>query len=265
MCTVMLAWQTDATFPIILAANRDEFLDRPSAPPKFHRMRTRLPCIAPQDLRRGGTWIGMNERRVVAAITNRDCEISGIGRRSRGSIVARALAAASAVDAAVALAAIDPAEFRPFHLVVADVTHAFLLWCDGATLRTNVLTPGVHTVTQRDLGASDSPRRVARHFAGIPLDRRALGTPLETVLAQHDPHDPYQGACVHDGDDYGTHSSTVIAVSAVGICGYRYTDGPPCSAPWQTVSSPTPTGSSWSPEAFHDHPIDDPWSLYPIV
>lgn len=264
MCTVMLAWNLYHDLPLILAANRDEFHDRPAISPKLHRSETGHPCIAPQDLRRGGTWIGMNEHRMVAAITNRDWSIEGVGKRTRGSIVACALAAPSASEAVAAFTALDPAEFRPFHLIVADTAHAFVLWCDGTALHTNALSPGMHIVTQRDFGASSPIRRVARHFTGLPRDSQALLPALQSALAQHDRQDPYHGTCVHD-DDYGTRSSTIIGFGRLGHLFYDYTDGPPCTARWRSVDVPGKEyhEPGWSTGIFCEKPIADPWVLDP--
>lgn len=69
MCTVILGLGTHAEVPLWVAANRDEFYDRPSTPPAVSGPRG-LPLFAPRDLRQGGTWIGVSRRGVFAALTN---------------------------------------------------------------------------------------------------------------------------------------------------------------------------------------------------
>jgi len=73
----------------ILGANRDEAYDRPFSPPM--RWEGGTPFWAPRDDRDGGTWIGLNDNGLVAAITNLSREKSEEGRASRGHLVAGAL------------------------------------------------------------------------------------------------------------------------------------------------------------------------------
>lgn len=74
----------------ILGANRDEVYDRPFSPPM--RWEGATPFRAPRDDRDGGTWIGVNDNGLIAAITNLSRLPSVEGRASRGHLVAGALA-----------------------------------------------------------------------------------------------------------------------------------------------------------------------------
>jgi hypothetical protein len=77
----------------ILGANRDEAYDRPFSPPMRWEAETpsAIPFRAPRDDRDGGTWIGVNDNGLVAAITNLSRLPSEEGRASRGHLVAGAL------------------------------------------------------------------------------------------------------------------------------------------------------------------------------
>ncbi|MBI2482961.1 NRDE family protein [Candidatus Uhrbacteria bacterium] len=273
MCTVALAWNPGTLVPLLCIANRDEFYDRPSAPPRIHRIDTDLPCIAPQDLRRGGTWIGMNAVRMCAALTNRDGAPPGLGRRSRGQLVPFALAHRSPHIAVEVLRALDPAAFRPFHLVLANPEEAYLLWSDGRTIKERAITPGTLIITQRSLGAAPVDRAVATYLAPVQRfhpkhaqekdhPQGDLSDALLRSIAAHDPHHVYDGPCVHD-DDYGTRSSAMIIVHQDGAMEYHYTDGPPCNAPWQSI--PHAVGATrehwWQTIAAAPHAITDPWAL----
>ena len=57
MCLVLFAWQAHPRFPLVLAANRDEFHQRPSAPADFWPDSPGL--LAGRDLQAGGTWMGV--------------------------------------------------------------------------------------------------------------------------------------------------------------------------------------------------------------
>lgn len=142
MCTLVFAWQVFETTPLAVAANRDEALDRPAEPPGVYQTDPRV--IAPRDASAGGTWIGYNAHGLFVAITNRWVDLAG--ERSRGVLVADALAASSATAAVdVVREAVAADTYAGFTLVVADDDRAALLEYDGE-LRVTDLTPGVHVV-----------------------------------------------------------------------------------------------------------------------
>lgn len=68
MCIILLAREAHPDYPLILAANRDEFYERPTARAAFWE--DERDVLAGRDLERGGTWLGVTKRGRVAAITN---------------------------------------------------------------------------------------------------------------------------------------------------------------------------------------------------
>jgi uncharacterized protein with NRDE domain len=127
MCTVVLLRRPGHDWPLIIAANRDEMADRPSAAPSRH-WPDRDNVTAGLDKLAGGTWIGVNDDGVVAAALNR---VGGLGPhpefRSRGELPLEALDHAEAKVAAEALSNLEPGAYRPFNLIVADAFDAFWL------------------------------------------------------------------------------------------------------------------------------------------
>lgn len=90
MCLIALAHRVHPRFPLLLAANRDEFTDRPAAPAHFWPDAPHL--LAGRDLRAGGTWLGITRTGRFAAITNhRDLRRPPVGGPSRGGLVRAAL------------------------------------------------------------------------------------------------------------------------------------------------------------------------------
>src|SRR5919199_1645384 len=86
MCIVLLAYKTHPVYPLILAANRDEFYERPTAQAWFWEDAPGL--LAGRDLERGGTWLGVTETGRLAAVTNfREPEQRIADAPSRGLLV----------------------------------------------------------------------------------------------------------------------------------------------------------------------------------
>ncbi|WP_129115146.1 NRDE family protein [Halegenticoccus tardaugens] len=243
MCTLTLAWRVFPDAPVVVAANRDEALGRPSAPPS--RIEDDPIVVAPRDLEAGGTWLGYNEHGLLVGITNR--WVSGLeSERSRGLLVRDALRHETAEDAARYVErAVSDDEYEGFNLVLADAEAAVLFEWDGY-LRVRQYEPGVHVVV--NVGTDDSffvpdgrPEIGKRQAENARKVREALSPePGESsegwldragaVLGDHE-----YGVCVH-GDGYGTRSSSLIALREEGEV-HRFADGPPCETPYRRIES----------------------------
>lgn len=90
MCLITLAYNVHATYPFILAANRDEFRERAAQPAHFWEDAQHV--LAGRDLKAGGTWLGITRSGRFAAITNyRDLRRTPVNGPSRGQLVRAAL------------------------------------------------------------------------------------------------------------------------------------------------------------------------------
>ena len=70
MCSVVILYRPGHRWPVLLAANRDEMAGRPWKPPARH-WPERADVTAGLDEKAGGTWLGLNDYGVVAAVLNR--------------------------------------------------------------------------------------------------------------------------------------------------------------------------------------------------
>ena len=85
MCLLIFAFQSHPRYPLLLAANRDEFHARPTRPSRFWEEHPQL--LAGKDLEAGGTWMGVTRQGRFAAITNfRDPARTAPAPRSRGDL-----------------------------------------------------------------------------------------------------------------------------------------------------------------------------------
>ncbi|PSQ57395.1 hypothetical protein BRD22_02395 [Halobacteriales archaeon SW_8_68_21] len=251
MCTLTLAWRTFADAPVTLAATRDEALDRPSEPPAVRDGGGSGPrYVAPRDAEVGGTWIGLAESGLVAAVTNRWLNADREGDRSRGLLVRDCLTADSAENAVRTVENdLDGRTYDGFNLVLADGRAAFLMTYDGRLVVTR-LNPGVHVVgnvggvvngtdrfaipeRRREFGEerADSARRIAAALVPEPGESEASWLDRASgVLTDHE-----YDACLH-GDAFGTRSFTRIRTGEDPAVAYA--DGPPCETPTEPVSLP---------------------------
>ena len=87
MCILFIANKMRDDYPLIIAANRDEFYARPTAPSTFWKSHPHL--LAGQDLEADGTWMGVTRNGKIAALTNvRDPHNINKNAVSRGELVA---------------------------------------------------------------------------------------------------------------------------------------------------------------------------------
>ena len=125
MCTLVISCRQESQWPIIIGSNRDEMADRPWLPPDRH-WPDRPDVIAGLDQQAWGSWLGMNDYGVVAAVNNRNGSLGAqIDKRSRGELVLESLDHSAAADAVDALIQLNPAAYRPFNLLIADAHDAF--------------------------------------------------------------------------------------------------------------------------------------------
>ena len=69
MCLIVFAWKVHPDYPLVVAANRDEFRHRPAQ--AAHWWDDVPGVLAGRDLEAGGTWIGVARQGRFAALTNR--------------------------------------------------------------------------------------------------------------------------------------------------------------------------------------------------
>ncbi|MBI5507412.1 MAG: NRDE family protein [Deltaproteobacteria bacterium] len=246
MCLLAVAFRVHPDAPLIVAANRDELHARPATPlTVLQRQRPRI--LGGRDQQAGGTWLAVNERGVVAGLTNMPGRPSPHGRRSRGFLPLLLAAKDSAADGVKALeASTRPGEFNPCWLLVGDPRSLF--YVDMTNARGPVVTEleaGLHVMENRPLGSISSKAEWVQE-ALMPIGRLFgpdLVDHLQHLLASHvipdqtsaaEPDRPpaSRAPCVHLGA-YGTRAATVVVVPPDGRRPPEIwaADGPPCVTP----------------------------------
>ncbi len=229
MCLIVFAWQVIPGVPLIAAANRDEFYDRPASAADSWPEAPNV--IAGRDLKAGGTWMGITQQGQdgarFAAITN----IRGpLERRtdapSRGALVADFLAGDMTAQAYIAHIAAASGQYNGFNLVLGDRGGLYWFSNRGAEDARNgkPLEPGIYGVSN---GLLDAPWpkvvRTKAQFAsllcqGAPED--AYFEMLADTTRAPDARLPDTGIAIEierqlsavciETPGYGTRTSTVV-------------------------------------------------------
>ncbi len=240
MCTLLVGIDRPRPGMLLLGANRDEALNRPALPPHILVREPRI--VAGRDSLAGGTWLGVQQTRFVAALLNRMApeaegarwSAGGEPDRSRGLLCLDAL---RMDDARHALDWVGDevltCRYAPFTLFLADETGAWCAYWDGQALRREELRPGWHVITHVD---ADDPFDARTDLAHTLL-RQAPPRSLEDMAPVLASHDGQRGICLH-ADGHGTVSSTLVGLTWVDTSAARllHAGGRPCVTPYQDLS-----------------------------
>jgi uncharacterized protein with NRDE domain len=237
MCLLMLAWQAHPRYRLVVAANRDEFHDRPAAP--LAKWPPPAEMIAGRDLRAQGTWLGIDRTRRFGVITNfRELQPARAGAPSRGGLIPDYLGAhtgSAALPPGEFLGELEPRaqQYSGFNLLLSDGDS---LWyaSNRATPFARRLSPGVYGLSNELL---DTPwpklQRVRAGFESwLGEPQPAPVTQLFALLADRTPAAsppttgntgglPADWARVLSAPfvlhpQYGTRSSTVVLLEPDG-------------------------------------------------
>src|SRR5262245_51954494 len=230
-------------YPVIIAANRDEHFDRPTAPPALWSTEPKI--LAGKDLLAGGTWLGVNEHGLLVGILNRRSN----GRpdtlnetRSRGLLCLDLLSLKSAADAHVFMDR-HQEPYQPFTVVFVDSSEARIAYNVGQHVTAHKLDEGLHVYSSASEFAvrSEKINRAHVQFARVLeearsncSDKAAWVRSLRRVLGDHTQgngsNDARDAICVH-GDLAGTVSSTIIFLDQLEQRFHTFNcPGPPCQA-----------------------------------
>lgn len=224
MCTLTIARDVFDKYPLVVAANRDELLDRPSERPQSYE-ESGLHILAPKDLQRGGTWMGVNSAGLFAGITNRIDVKSTRGCKSRGSLVVSALRNVNAQNAYDELmGALSANDFNGFNLVVADRKKSFLIQGNKKQITGQPIEESFWVVSNQGVGCSipTTSRRVnnaLRYWHDADVDEKE--PTVENLSGLLNVHDAWRyGTCINQPkQNYGTKSSSIILL---GENGWKY-------------------------------------------
>jgi len=247
MCTAVILRRPEHEWPLLIAANRDEMIDRPWLPPARH-WPDRPETVGGQDTLSGGSWLGVNDHGVVVGVLNRTGTLGPVdGKRSRGELVLEALDHADASEAAEAMGNIDPHAYRSFNLFIADDRDAYWLAARNGAMSVKVypVPEGVSILTSQDLNTERAPRigtfRPLFQAAAAPDPAMDDWREWERLMASGLPRpddEPDEAMSIVTDRGYGTVSSSLIALPRKepgAKTRWRFAAGRPGAAPYESV------------------------------
>jgi len=159
MCLIALAWQAHPDYPLIVAANRDEFYRRPATPARFWEDSPSV--LAGRDRLAGGTWMGVTRSGRFAALTNFREPGAVAGERSRGLLVSTYLEGAEDPLAYAGRVAAEGAAYSGFSLLLGTPDELIVVSNRGAAPQH--VTAGVHALSNHQLDTPWPKVEKARH------------------------------------------------------------------------------------------------------
>ena len=231
MCLLVLAWQIHPRYRLVVAANRDEFHERPTA--AMARWPSPDDIIAGRDLRAGGTWLAMDRARRFGIVTNfRDLQPPAPDAPSRGNLIPNYLRNTAGAQRYLEELRPNAAAYSGFNLLLTDSDS---LWyaSNRADRFAKLLPPGIYGLSNEFL---DTPwpklQRVRRRFD--PLLMRGDEVSKDELFAILS--DPTQAGINEElpktglspeweqmlsspfirNEDYGTRCSTIVLLEPSG-------------------------------------------------
>jgi uncharacterized protein with NRDE domain len=223
MCLILIAVDQHPEYPLVIAANRDEYYQRPTLP--LHFWKDQPDILAGRDLEKGGTWFGINRNGAIAAVTNTRAERKIHGDLiSRGSLVSDFLRDRVSVDQYLSDLRNNIGSYDGFNLLLGDNNGLYMMGTGHPEVIK--LEPGLHGISNGNIG-SNWPKAIK----GMSLLKNILAENKEidnnaifALLADQQLSDTDSVSSTDDGvetnhmivpifikgEQYGTRSSTIL-------------------------------------------------------
>ena len=227
MCLVLVVWRTHPQYPCFVAANRDEFHARPTAPAAWWPDHSQI--LAGRDLEAGGTWLGMTRTGRFAALTNyRDPEQRQTQAPSRGALVTYMLESGVSVAEGLAYLRAEGPDYKGFNMIFSDGERLGIFESTRGAGRE--LGPGIYGLSNHLLDTPWPKVQKAKSRLQAALSNITDTAPLLALLRDDRPAPdaqlPQTGVSVEwerllssafvRAQDYGTRCSTIIRIDAQG-------------------------------------------------
>ena len=213
MCLLAIQYKLVPDAPVLVAANREEFFERPSLQPSIQSGKPRVLCGLDQQA--NGTWLGVNQHGLFVAICNRRRQVPMYPTRSRGVLCKELLRCDSALAARdKAMEEMSTGKYDGANFVAVDAESG---WCVHAAddINASEMSPGLNIIS--NAGDLNNPQCERSELARRLLTLQTLDSPVKFLaiaskVFARPPSPPGRPSIVMRGSDHGTVSSTLIAL-----------------------------------------------------
>ena len=232
MCLIVFSWQPEAEYPLIIAANRDEFYRRPTKP--VHFWQDHPDIIGGRDLEAGGTWMAFNRDGRFAAVTNYREMPPPPGKLSRGQLVSDYLqnshSASEYLHSVSAVIEEDEGTWSGFNLLAGDSSGLYYYSNRSRSIQT--LEPGLYGLSNHLLDTPWPKVKKTKEDLQALLDSHNYAAPERIVSVMHDatqyadnklpstglklPTERMLSSCFIASPDYGTRNTSALILHNSG-------------------------------------------------
>jgi len=228
MCLILLAYHVHPAYRVIMAANRDEFYNRPAAPLDYWPGNPQI--LAGRDMAGNGTWMGVTRSGRMAAITNyRDPLSIKATAPSRGHLVADFLTGEQTPSDYLAEVRKNAGDYNGFNLIVGNADTLYYFSNHGQGIEQ--VPPGIHGLSNHLLNTdwpkvSSGKKRLANLIKDSQVEPDSLFELLLDQTVAPDDRLPNTGvdrqwerilsAIFITSPGYGTRCSSVLTIGNRG-------------------------------------------------
>ncbi|USE36481.1 NRDE family protein [Endozoicomonas sp. SCSIO W0465] len=226
MCLIVFSWQPDSQYPLILAANRDEFYRRPTQAVDFWKDWPDV--FGGRDLEAGGSWMAINRNGRFAAVTNYRETPNPAGLYSRGALVANFVTGSQPAFDYLHTLQQQTDKWAGFNLLVKDSTGLYYFSNRAKEQKISPLSSGIYGLSNHLLDTPWPKLLRARHRftramqESIPPDSKRLVELMQDSYQPPEEQLPDTGvskevekrlsSCFIASKDYGTRNTSVLMI-----------------------------------------------------
>ncbi len=219
---LVFSLQSHPDYPLIVAANRDEYYARPTSAARYWNDRPNV--FAGRDLKRQGTWLGVTAEGRFAALTNlRDPALHRADAKSRGQLVNDFLTGVQTAENYLSAVADVAGSYNHFNIVLGDRRQLHYFSSRNGDNKT--LSPGIYGISNYFLDTPwpkliQAKLRFRQAIAGAAPSVSALFQLLSDASQAPDEQLPDTGVGIERermlssifiaSADYGTRASTIV-------------------------------------------------------
>ena len=267
MCILFIAVDQHPRYPLIIAANRDEYHARPSEP--MHYWPDQPGILAGRDRRAGGTWFGVNAGGRIAAVANhRVAAPDGGHTRSRGELVARFLGNSDLTENYAGFLHDHHRDFAPFNLVYGEAGQLYRF--SSAAPASRPFEGGLHSISNGapndqwpkmsrgvalltekiSSGPVVAAEQLAEHLARMMKDQTQADSAQLPQTGLAPDREKHLSSIFITGADYGTRTTTLLFHTGDEFDLYEYNYSPDGSESNRrqysvAISAPNKTGAGF--------------------